>query len=134
MRRLSYRAKLGWLLVLAIAGSFAFNLGVWKLVSLGGLSGNFWITFPLFLLGFGAIFAFCMPYWRRLDDVQKQGQLTSWYWGGMAGAVLMLAWLVAMGAHRSEFGMGAGIMLLVQTTGFAVAWGVWGLRGRGQAE
>ena len=134
MRELSYRAKMGWLLVFAVAGALIVNFGVWKVASLDGVPDNFWMSFPLFLLGFGAVFAFFMPYWNRLDDVQKQGHQISWYWGGMAGAVIMLVWLVAMNAHRSEFGMGAGIMFMVQTIGFAVAWVVWGLRGRGHAE
>lgn len=134
MGGLSYRARMGWLLILAAAGTAVVNLGVWKLAGIDGGPKRFWATFPLFLIGFGAAFAFFLPYWNRLDDLQKQGQLVSWYWGGMGGAIVMLAWLLAMNLHRSEFGRGAGLMLLAQVIGFAVAWVIWGLRGRGRAE
>ena len=54
---------------------------------------HFWLVFAGLLLMCAFAMWACVPWWNRLDDMQKQYHTVSWYWGGVAGgsAALMLA-------------------------------------------
>lgn len=130
----SYRARLRWAMALAFGGALAIGLVGGRLVHLVEPGQDFWLIFPLLLLVAAAIMLVPMPWWNKLDDVQKQGQLTSWYWGGMAGGLVVLMWIVAATGPDSPVSKGAVAMFLGQGAGFAITWAIWWWRGRGPAE
>ena len=71
----------------------------------------------------------CLPWWNRLDDMQKQGHTVSWYWGGLGGGILALTGLVAAVGVHGELAVGGLIAMLGQLVGFLVFWAFWA-RGR----
>ncbi|MGB7372928.1 hypothetical protein [Pontixanthobacter sp.] len=95
---------------------------------------NIWVVAPILIVLFAVQLIAIRPWWNHLDDLQKQAHLTSWYWGGMSGAVLFIIWLVANTMHHSDFGMGAGAMFFAQFAGFCAYYLYWRVRGRGPAE
>lgn len=99
-----------------------------------GPGENFWIVLPLLLLVGALALASAIPWWKRVDDMQKQGHLLSWYWGGLAGGLFMLFWIIAGAGHQSDAVKGATAMALGQSAGFFIAWIIWWWRGRGAAE
>src|SRR6478735_8766921 len=66
-----------------------------------GPGEHFWLVFPLLLVGCGLALLACAPWWSRLDDMQRQEHLVSWYWGGTAGGLISLMALVASSGVRS---------------------------------
>ncbi len=72
-----------------------------------------------------------IPWWRRMDDMQKHGQMISWYWGGLGAGLAMLIWLIAALGLQSDQALGALALLMAQTVGFLVFWAVWMWRKRG---
>lgn len=95
---------------------------------------NVWLTFGVFVVLGGAIWSLNFPWWRSLDDVHKQGQLTSWYWGGLTAGFVFLVWLVANNTQSTDYGRGAFHMILAQLGLALVLYGVWKWRGRGAPE
>lgn len=73
-------------------------------------------------------------WWKRTDDLQQQGQLISWFWGGPIGGVSLLITLGVLFGRHSEIAMGAAYALLAQGAGALLVWLVWKFRGRGFAE
>lgn len=92
------------------------------------------LVLPILLVVGSLALAGAWPWWNKTDDLQKQGQLTSWWWGGTIGALFMLITLVVMTGRHSDMSLGAAYLFLAEFAGMAVAWLVWKLRGRGQAE
>ena len=86
------------------------------------------------LLGFTAVaFAAGMPWWRKLDDLQKSGQLNAWYFGGQVGGLVVLLALVAF-TGKSDYSRGALALLVGELAGFVIFWLVWRWHSRGPAE
>lgn len=92
------------------------------------------LVLPILLVVGSLALAGAWPWWNKTDDLQKQGQLISWWWGGTIGALFMLITLVVMTGRHSDMSLGAAYLFLAEFAGMAVAWLVWKLRGRGQAE
>lgn len=92
------------------------------------------ILFPVLLGVCGLVMAAAWLWWKKTDDVQQQGQLISWYWGGTFGALAMMVYLVVFFGRHSDISLGATYLFFAQGAGFLVVWLVWRLRGRGEAE
>lgn len=95
---------------------------------------NVWLTFGVFLALGGAVWSLNFLWWGSLDDVHKQGHLTSWYWGGMTGSFVFLVWLIANNTQSTDYGLGALHVILAQIGLALVLYGVWKWRGRGAPE
>lgn len=129
----TYRNKMRLAAVLAVAAAVAAGLVGGRLVRVGEPGEHFWIVYPALLAVCALAFAAIMPWWRKLDDMQKTGQLVSWYWGGMAGALAVMLGLVAATGVRSELSLGALYTVLGQTAGYFLFLAGWRLRHRGPA-
>ena len=88
-RRLRKTTLLAFLLPIAIALPTSYLL---RYVVPGE---NFWAVLIAGLLVIVATFWACIPWWRTMDDMQRHGHMISWYWGGMAGGLVALIWLIA---------------------------------------
>jgi hypothetical protein len=89
---------------------------------------HFWVVFAgLVLICALAIWA-CVPWWNRLDDMQKQYHTVSWYWGGVGGGIVALMALIAASGAQSQASLGGLSVLLGQTVAFLVFWAVWAWR------
>jgi hypothetical protein len=118
-----------WAAGVAIAGGLAGSV----LLRFAGPGEYFWLTFPLLV-------ALCVvagwaagPWWRRLDDMQRQGHLVSWYWGGIGGMLMTLMALVAATGVRSPLATGGFLVTIGQSAGFLVYWLFWARGRRGPA-
>ncbi len=129
---MSHRMKYWLLCALAFGTAALAGVVIGKTVPSGGASENAVWLFPL-LLGLGAL-VMAAGWWRKTDDLQQQGQLISWYWGGTCGALAMLIWLAVFSGRHSAMSMGAGYLFAAQFAGFVIVWLVWRLRGWGQSE
>ena len=124
----TYEGKLRLASMLAVAGATAAGVIGGRIARLGEPGEHFWLVFPL-LLGAGALALSAMvPWWRRVDDVQKSVHLASWFWGGMAGGIAVLMALVASVGVRGDLAEGAGLALVGQAVGFLVVLGIARLR------
>jgi uncharacterized membrane protein YfcA len=95
---------------------------------------DFRLVLAVGLLVIVAAFAACIPWWRAMDDMQKQGHMLAWYWGGMAGGLVMLIWLIAALGMHSPQALGALALLMAEFVGFLLFWGGWMWRKRGAGE
>lgn len=96
--------------------------------------GDFWLVYPA-LLAIGALaFAALVPWWRKVDDMQRTGHLVSWYWGGMAGGLAVMLALVAASGRHSDLSLGALYTVLGQAVGFMLFFAGWRLRRSGPTE
>lgn len=130
----TYRAKMFKLAALAFIAAMAAGLIGGRILRLGPAGENFWLVFPGMLLVFAVGFAAVHPWWRNLDDVQRNGHLVSWYWGAQIGAVIVLVALVAATGSRSEYSLGGLAVFLGEAVAFGIAWLIWRLRLRGPVE
>jgi hypothetical protein len=127
----SYETRLRTANLIAVLGATAAGLAGGRLARLGEPGENFWLVFPLLLLAGALALAAVVPWWRRVDDVQKAVHLSSWYWGGTAGGIAVLMGLVAATGIESELAQGAGVMFLGQAAGTVAVYGVARWRQRG---
>lgn len=131
---MSHRTKYWMLCALAFGVAALAGVVIGKIVPAAGAGKDGVWLFPL-LLGLGGIMmAAGWLWWRKTDDLQQQGQLVSWYWGGTCGALAMLIYLMVFFGRHSDMSVGAAYLFFAQGAGFAIVWLVWRLRGRGQAE
>lgn len=79
-----------------------------------------------------AVFLAMLPWWRRLDHMQRDSHLVSWYWGGSFGGGLALLLVMAIGGVRSDMFAGAALVWLAQTAGYAIALLKWWITHRAQ--
>ena len=75
-----------------------------------------------------------LPWCRQLDDVQRQGHLSSWYWGSTIAGLAFVMFLVATMGRQADLTKGAVYLLLAEFGGFLILFALWRLRGRGRAE
>lgn len=113
-------ALAGVLIAKTVPAAGASENGVWLFVLLLGVGGMVMVAGWL--------------WWRNTDDLQQQGQLVSWYWGGTCGALAMLIYLAVFFGRHSDISLGATYLFFAQFAGFFMVWLVWRLRGRGQSE
>ncbi|MCL6250401.1 hypothetical protein M3P36_04970 [Altererythrobacter sp. KTW20L] len=134
MSQANYSRRLRKTTLLAFLGPLALAIPSGFLLRQVVPGEQFWLVFLASLLVIGAAFWACVPWWRTMDDMQKHGHMVSWYWGGMAGGMLVLAWLVAALGLNSDQALGAVALIMGQTLGFLIFWAVWMLRQRGAGE
>jgi hypothetical protein len=126
----TYESKLRIASAISLLAAVAAGILGGRLARLGEPGENFWLVFPL-LLVVGALACFaCLPWWRRVDDVQKAEHLASWWWGGMAGGIVVLMALVAASGPRGIMAQGAGLLMIGQAVGFLILLGIRRLRQR----
>lgn len=92
---------------------------------------NFWLLFPASVAVCWLALAGTLPWWRKLDAMQKDAHLESWYWGGMAGGVAVLMALAVGAGIRSDLARGGGLVLVGQGVGFLIFFVVWKWQRRG---
>lgn len=128
----TYRSRIRIALVLGTGAMILAGVIGGRLVRVGAPGENFWLVFPALLAVFALGLAALVPWWRKLDDMQKSGQLVSYYWGGMAGGLVVVLWLVAATGSRSDVSQGALYTVLGQGAGFLLFFAGWRLR-RGES-
>jgi hypothetical protein len=130
----SYRSKMRLSIWLAVAAAAGAGIVAGRVARIGQPGENFWLVYPALLAVMALAFAGTLPWWRKLDDMQKQGHLVSWYWGGLAGGLAAMLGLVAAYGVDSAISQGSLITVMGQAVGFLVAWAIWSARRRGPAE
>lgn len=89
--------------------------------------------FLLALLGGAALLA-GLPWWRALDEMEREAQLTSWYWGGGFGSALGVMTAAVIGGPYSPLAQGALLMGGSQLTSFVLFWLAWRVKHRPSAS
>ena len=118
----------GYSLLAAVAAiPFALFMGYASRTDLFG--DNIWLSFGVFIILGAAVWSLNLLWWRKMDDVHKQGQVTSWYWGSLSGAFAFLIWLIVSNDHHTSYSMGAFHMLIVQFAVSLLLYGIWKWRG-----
>ena len=130
----THDTKVRKLALLGLCAAVAAGLVLGLLVPAHSESTPVWIVLPALLLLMAVVVVAGLPWWHALDDVQKQGQTHSWYWGSMLGALAFICWLIATTGRHSDLSLGAGYLFIAQGAGFVIAWAVWRIRGRGAKE
>ena len=64
----------------------------------------------------------CLPWWRRLDEMEQGAHLLGWYWGGTLGALAGLIGLVAIHGGQSLVVRGAVLVLIIQLITYLLFW------------
>lgn len=131
---MTYRTKFWLLGGLSLAAAIVAGTLFGQFIPLGGGSPHPQLVFPLMLALYVPVLAIVWLWWKRTDDLQQQGQLISWYWGGSFGALTMLIYVMTYFGRESPITVGATYMLGAQIAGFVLVWLIWLVRGRGQAE
>jgi len=138
MRISKYDRRHWGYLLLAVVVVIPFGLFMSYASRTDLFGGNVWLSFGVFIALGSAVWSINILWWCNLDDVHKQGQLTSWYWGGMFGGFAFLIWLIANNGHHTPYSTGAFHMFLVQLALGVLLYGVWKWRGsfvgRGKGE
>ena len=129
----TYRRRMRIALALGTVAVIAAGFIGARLARVGAPGENFWLIFTASLAVFALAFAALLPWWRKLDDMQKTGHLVSYYWGGMAGGLMVVLWLVAGTGPRSDISQGALYTVLGQAAGFLLFFAGWRLRRGGPA-
>jgi hypothetical protein len=131
---MTYRTKFWLLGGLSLAAALVAGAVFGQLIPLGGGSTRPYLVFPLILAMYVPVLAIVWLWWKKTDDLQQQGQLVSWYWGGTSGGLAMLIYVMTFYGRESPITLGVTYMLAAQLAGFVLVWLVWMLRGRGQPE
>ncbi len=133
MTQASYRKQMRRATWLAFGGAVPLGIAAGGIAQAGQAGGHFWIIFPALLLVGGLGLLISIPWWRRMDDMQRQAQTTTWYWGGTIGAIAVIMALIAGTGVHSEVTKGAMLVLMGQCAAFLIGLAIWRLRHRGDA-
>jgi hypothetical protein len=67
------------------------------------------------------------PWWRRIDEMEREMQALAWYEGSVPGAALALLWMLGLfahsGAHR-ELAFGGALCFMAQGLAYLVFWAI----------
>lgn len=128
---LTYRNKLRALAAVALVAALAAGIVGGRVARVWHPGEHFWLVYPVLLLLSGLALIATLPWWRRLDDMQRSSHLVSWYWGGLAGGFATIMGVVAATGPRSDFSLGGFYMMLGQAAAYFLCLGIWRLRYRG---
>jgi len=124
----TYRGRMRIALMLGTAAVIVAGVVSSRVVRASAPGENFWLVYPVLLAICALAFAALLPWWRKLDDMQKTGHLSSHYWGGMAGGLAVMLALVAATGRHSDLSLGALYTVLGQAVGFLAFLALWHLR------
>ena len=129
--RRNKRYLAGWGIMLLAGGGIGIALRT--LVDLGTdrVSPSVMIAFMVPLAA--TAIAACLPWWRALDEMQKDAQLAGWYWGGTSGAILGVAVAIVLGGVHSDLFRGVLLMGGSQLACFVLCWIGWRVCHRARA-
>ena len=127
----SYRSRLRRATWLAFVGPVLAAAGASMMLRSVAPGEHFWLVLGALLVVCALALWACLPWWNRLDDMQKQGHMVSWYWGGLAGGIAGLMWVVAAVGVHGQMAVGALIVFLGEAAGFLLFLFVWALRRSG---
>ena len=96
-----------------------------------GVNDGGWLAFGFVLFAYSAFFLLGTHFWRSLDDMQRQGQAVSWFWGSMVGLAVVACWIFGTGQSQSEFTKGVGTLVILQLGCSLLLHAFWWLKGRG---
>jgi hypothetical protein len=82
----------------------------------------------------GLAFLATLPWWQRIDDMERGGHLSSWYWGGQFGGLLALLALVVTYGRDHQLVYGGLIILAAEVAGFLLVLAGWKIAHRGAPE
>jgi hypothetical protein len=82
---MTYRKKFWLFGALSLAATLVAGALFGQFIPLGRGSAQPHLVFPLMLALYVPVLALGWLWWKKTDDLQQQGQLVSWYWGGTAG-------------------------------------------------
>lgn len=131
---MTHRTKFWLSAIAAFVVALIAGIVIAKSIPSSGGVENPLLVLPLMLAVVTAMFFASWLWWKNTDDLQQQGQLVSWFWGGSAGGLCLLIALGVMMGRHSDMAMGAAYALLAQAAGAFLVWTVWKFRGRGAAE
>ncbi len=89
-----------------------------------------WLATGFVVIGFSAIFVFGSRFWKGLDDIQRQGHATSWYWGCIGGVAMSALIISVTGLAKSEFTLGVATLMVMQLVCSVIFYAFWWLKGR----
>ena len=127
----TYRSKMRIAVALAVAAAIAAGFVGGRVARVGEPGEHFWLVYPALLAVCALAFAATIPWWRKLDDMQKHWHLVSWYWGGMAGGLAVMMALVAATGVHSDLSKGSLYTVMGEAVAFLVFFAGWSLRHRG---
>lgn len=109
----------------------------------GGIGGVLIGLSPIYLapiwagvataLVLAAVFLAMLPRWQRLDHMQRDSRLLSWYWGGGFGGGLALVLTLTMAGSGSPIFIGAAAVWLLQCAGYLAGRFWWWFAHRAEA-
>lgn len=131
---MKHQSKFWLLAALAFGSALIVGVIIGKTVPTGTGVENPAIVIPMLLSLTVVLSAVCWLWWQKTDDLQRQGQLVSWWWGGTFGALVGLVIMVGLTGRHSDMSLGATYLFFAQFAGMAVVWVAWKLRGLGPTE
>lgn len=96
-----------------------------------GVDEGGWLPTGFLVVGFSAVFLVGSRFWKGLDDMQRQGHATSWYWGSIGGLAVTALIINVAGLAKSEFTLGVATLMVMQLACSLILYAFWWLRGRG---
>ena len=131
---MKHQSKFWLMAALAFGSAIIVGVIIAKTVPAASGVANPVLIIPM-LLSLTVVLAItCWLWWQKTDDLQRQGQLISWWWGGSFGAVAGLIVIVGLTGRHSDISLGATYLFFAQFAGMAVVWVAWKLRGLGPTE
>jgi hypothetical protein len=130
----TYSSKVRLAALLAIMGAVAAAFVGGRIIRIDQPGEHFWLVYPALLALCAIALAASLPWWRRLDDMQRTGHLASLYWGGQAGMLAVMMALIAATGPRSELSRGSLLTVVGIGAGYLVFLAGWRLRQRGPEE
>jgi len=79
-----------------------------------------WIVLVPILAVFGILA--CLPWWRSLDEMQRETQLTSWFWGGSFGILAGIFVAYVIGRTHQFLVLGALVVVAAQVVSYGICW------------
>jgi hypothetical protein len=79
------------------------------------------------ILAGAVILATGQPWWRRIDEMEREEHAIAWYEGSIPGALIALLCMAGVAAHthaHREFALGASFCFLAQGVFYLIVWAV----------